>query len=182
MDEFYSIPNKRCEKLSLKSRFSSRTDDYLSDILTMLDIDNDKYPNLVSPESYNITKIGTPNCSEEMSTETILINIPFDAVNEDLDYNDNFNAVDFLIDYPSHDLFETTQYKYHSFDSYCVDITFKETSDQYFAIVAIFCKRPLNEICEDKKCLRFCCENPSQVVVQDESSQDISSIFLSFSS
>ena len=45
-DEFYSIPNKRCEKyetLSLKSRFDIRSGDYLSDVLTMLYLDDQKH-------------------------------------------------------------------------------------------------------------------------------------------
>ena len=173
MDEFYSVEDMKCEKMSLKLRFDTRKEDYLSDILTMIDLDDYKHPNLVPPSTYNVSKIGKPNCSAEGFKETLFINIPFDASEEDLDYADTFNAIDFLIDYPSHDLFETHQYKYHSSHSYCIDVTYK--NDQYHGIVALFCKKPLNIICERKKCLRFCCEHPSQIVVHDENIFDNSS-------
>ena len=167
-DEFYSVPNKRCEKyetLSLKSRFDIRSGDYLSDVLTMLYLDEQKHPNLVYPSAYNITKIRMPDCLAERYTPKV--NVPFEDDNEDLNDADNVNAIDFLIDYPSHDLFEIQQYKYHSSDSYCIDITFKD--DQYLGILALFCNIPLDVVCKTKKCLRFCCEHPSEVVVDDES-------------
>ena len=128
LDEYYSVTNKQCQKLSnVGVNFTSH--DYLVDVLDMLDLDDVEHPNLVSPSNYNISKIERPNCSSEILNEHVLIKIPQNP-EEVIDYSDYYANIKFsggvLIDYPSHDLFEIKHYHtFHNAGSYCIDSTFK---------------------------------------------------------
>ena len=121
--------------------------DYLIDLFyySMVHTDN-HYGHVLSPNSYNITSIGNPPC--DYSQEDLEI-----VINSNEPGNDQF-----IIAYPSNELFETHQFKYHS--NYCVDVAY--AYDQYWGIAAMFCNPNLHLMCQNKTCARFCC-SPGQV-------------------
>ena len=160
LDEAYDVDTRQCFKLAKHDDFVFEPYDYLRDILSMVDVDYN-YDELEFPSNYNISAIGKPYCKSNESDEYVSFNIPVDPDQEPTD--DEFGAHDsFRIEFPSHKLFEISQYKFHQ--DYCVDLAYRY--DQYWAVAALFCKQKLSVICKEKNCVRFCCP-PSEIGLID---------------
>ena len=117
--------------------------DYLMDLFyySMIDTNSD-YDNLLSPNGYNIIAFGKPTCHSNEQDRQIVIN-PNEPGSEQ-----------FIIEYPSGELFEIYQYKYHQ--NYCLDVAYG--NGQYWGIAGLFCNQDLHFTCQNKKCLSFCCQ------------------------
>ena len=137
-DEAYDIRKQEC------FRKTSDDYDYLLDLFyySMIHTDNHHDANLLSPNIYNISSTGSPVCNYDKEEHLEVI------INTEEPGNEQF-----IIAYPSNDLFETHQYKYHK--NYCVDVAYG--NGQYWGIAAMFCNRNLHLICQRKTCVRFCC-------------------------
>ena len=149
LDEAYDVETKNCFKIQ-NENVVFEPYDYFTDVLSMVDVAYD-YENIEFPSEYNISDIGKPYCNPKDSEEQLLFNIPVDPdveLHGDLESNDAFR-----IEFPSHELFEISQYKFHQ--DYCIDLGYRY--GQFWSIVAIFCKESLRVTCQRKNCIRFCC-------------------------
>lgn len=135
-DEAFDVRTRSC------FRTNSFDYDYLMDLFYYSMVHTDFYfGHVLPPTSYNITSIGKPSC--DYSAEDLEI-----VINSNEPGNDQF-----IIAYPSNELFETHQFKYHG--NYCVDVAY--AYDQYWGIAAMFCNKNLQLMCRKKTCVRFCC-------------------------
>ena len=158
-DEAYSAEIQSCIKVG-NSDFQFASYDYFMDVLSMVEVDY-SFDHLQYPTSYHISSNGKPDCNTNDSYEYTSFNIPLEP-DEESQY-DNFGGTDFIIEYPSYELFEVSQFKYHR--DYCIDLAYKH--GRYWAVMAMYCKKRLDVICRQKDCVRFCCP-PAHVGLVEE--------------
>ena len=137
-NEALDVQNRACFQKSQ----SSNELDYLMDLFhfSMVHTENQE-GNIISPTNYNITSIGKHECN---------------VIDEDLEVVINSEEPgneQFIITYPTNELFETSRFKYHR--NFCVDVAYSR--NQYWGIAALFCNINLHLICQRKTCARFCC-------------------------
>ena len=116
--------------------------DYLMDLFyySMVHTDNHE-GNVLSPSSYSVTSLGKPKC--DFNSEHLEV-----VINSEEPGNEQF-----IITYPTNELFETSRFNYHQ--NFCVDVAYSR--NQYWGIAAMFCNIDLHLVCQRKTCARFCC-------------------------
>ena len=137
-DEVLDVQSQTCIQ---NATFSSEYD-FLLDLFHYSIVHTDNLEgNFSSPSQYNITSIGKPECDISAENLEIVINSEEPGNNQ------------FIIAYPTNELFETNNFKYHQ--NFCVDVAYSR--NQYWGIAALFCNINLNMVCQNKTCARFCC-------------------------
>jgi len=138
VNEVFDVQRQACFQ---KTREANEYD-YLMDLYSysMVHTDNND-ANVLSPSNYSISSFGNPEC--DIHTENIEA-----VINSEEPGNEQF-----IISYPTNELFETSRFKYHQ--NFCVDVAYSR--NQYWGIAALFCNINLYLTCQRKTCARFCC-------------------------